>query len=290
MPLLLDCTTPCLNRLEADNIVWRPKGTVSPDLRVAILNLMPEKELTEYHLLSRIGHSTKWLEPLWLFTESHTPKNTTKDHLDALYTTWSKIRNDTVDGFIVTGAPVELMPFEDVHYWPELQRIFDWAADHCAASYAICWAAQAALYHFWDIDKSPLPQKLSGIFPHQETMPDHPLLHKMPPGFSFPYSRYTGNEAKAIRFRRDLEMAAFSEEAGPAIISDRSRRLIMVTGHPEYDRGRLQFEYNRDRERGLNPLIPANAFEGDDPEKPPLYPWHQDANQLYLNWLERLTI
>jgi homoserine O-succinyltransferase len=289
MPLLSDPRLPCLSRLESDEIEWRPSGSHSPDLRIAILNLMPEKEIAEYHLLSRLGTSSRWLEFIWLVTESYTPKNAPRNHIETFYTVWSKVRDQDIDGLIVTGAPVELMPFEAVTYWPELQRIFDWGADHCRGTYAICWAAQAALYHFWDIDKTVLDRKLSGIYEHPETDRQNPLMAGIEPGFSFPYSRYTGNPDKPIRYRRDLSMAAYSPEAGPAVITDRAFRLTMVTGHPEYDRNRLQYEYNRDCERGLNPHIPARAFLNDDPATPPLYPWHEPAITLYLNWVEQLT-
>ncbi len=289
MPLLLNPDMPCISRLEADGLTWRPKHSLSPDLRIAVLNLMPEKEVTEYHLLSRLGHTAKWLEILWLFTESYTPRNAPRHHLDAFYTIWSKIRTEAIDGLVVTGAPVELMPFEEVTYWPELQRIFDWGADSCRAVYAVCWAAQAALYHFWDIDKSTLPQKLSGVYTHEEILNKNPLMRNLNQGFTFPYSRYTGNLDKPVRYRRDLEMAAYSQNAGPAIITDRSHRLVMVTGHPEYDQQRLKYEYTRDLERGLNPVIPANAFPDDNPEREPLYPWHTPGITLYQNWLERLT-
>lgn len=288
MPLLSDPRLPCLKRLETDDIVWRPTGSSSPDLRIAVLNLMPEKQLTEYHLLSRLGVGKQWLEFIWMITESYTPKNAPRDHLDTFYTVWSKIRDQSIDGLIVTGAPVELMPFEAVTYWPELQRIFDWAANHCRCTYAICWAAQAALYHFWDIDKTLLPQKLSGIYRHPEIDSQNPLMHGIEAGFAFPYSRYTGNPDKPIRFRKDLNLGACSPDAGPAVITDRSHRIVMVTGHPEYDRQRLQYEYNRDFERGLNPRIPANAFPDDDPQSAPLYPWHEPAIALYQNWLGRL--
>jgi len=288
MPLLLAPDMPCRNQLEIEGINCPSKDSNKPDLRIAILNLMPEKELTEHHLLSRLGHSQKFLEIIWLITESYTPRNAPRHHLNAFYTLWSKIRNESIDGLIITGAPVELMPFEEVTYWPELQRIFDWGADRCQATYAICWAAQAALYHFWDIDKCTLPHKLSGIYPHEEVLKTNALMKGLDSNFAFPYSRYTGNADKPIRYRQDLEMAACSQDAGPAIITDRSQRLVMVTGHPEYDRKRLQYEYNRDRERGLDPKIPANAFPSDDPEQDPLYTWHKPAITLYQNWLERL--
>lgn len=289
MPLLLDPQTPCIPRLQDEGIKCLSIGTYSPDIQVAVLNLMPDKESTEYHLLSRLGHSPLRLQIHWLFTETYTPKNVSRQHLETFYTTRSKLYGRVIDGLIVTGAPVERMRFEDVAYWSELQAVFDWAADCCQTTYAICWAAQAALYHFWRIEKYTLPKKLSGLYSHPAILKTNPLLQGIQENFIFPYSRFTGTQGNLICSRPDLVMAAYSEQTGPAIVTDRSHRLVMVTGHPEYDRLRMQYEYQRDLKRGQDPDIPVNAFPNDDPNAEPLYPWHQPAIQLYQNWLNRLT-
>ena len=255
-------------------------------LKILILNLMPLKITTETDLIRLLSNSPLQVEIEFLGLSTHTPKNTPIEHLMSFYTKFSKIKNAYYDGMIITGAPVEMLPFEEVKYWGELTRILDWARTHVTSTYYICWAAQAAMYHFYGVNKYPLDKKLFGVFRHTINNPAFPLFRGFDDVFYAPHSRHTTVYAEEIKQHPELEILSQSDEAGVYIAASRGGREIYVTGHSEYSPFTLHNEYKRDMEKGMgNVELPKNYYEDNDPKKPPLVQWRSHANLLYINWL-----
>ncbi|MBQ8732822.1 MAG: homoserine O-succinyltransferase [Oscillospiraceae bacterium] len=289
MPINIPDTLPALATLEKENIfVMTEQRAQSQDirpLRIAILNLMPKKIETETQLLRVLGNTPIQVDIELLQTASYSSKNTPQEHLIKFYRTFDEIKNERFDGLIVTGAPVEQMPFEEVDYWPELCQIFDWASKNVFSCLFICWAAQAALYYGYGIEKYPLDEKLFGIFRHYNRIPSHPLLRGFDEVFYAPHSRHTEVLAEDILKHPQLEILSDSEEAGAYIIGDKAHRNFYVTGHSEYDPMTLASEYFRDLDKGLPISIPKNYFPDDDPGKTPPHVWRAHAHLLFTNWL-----
>ena len=216
---------------------------------------------------------------------SHTSKNTSPQHLTTFYKTFEEVRNDTFDGLIITGAPVEQLPFEEVDYWEELCEIMEWSKHNVYSTFHICWGAQAGLYYHFGINKYPLDEKLSGIYRHKVLNPTHHLMFGFDDSFLIPHSRYTTVRTEDLKRCAGLEVLAVSDEAGAAVICNKTGRQVFITGHAEYDRETLANEYYRDLSRGLNPNVPCNYFPGDDPSKTPPMVWRSNATLLYTNWL-----
>ncbi len=253
-------------------------------LKIGIVNLMPTKEATEAQLMRMIGNSSLQIEPVLIRMASYNPKNTSQTHLDAFYTTFDEVKKTGLDGLIVTGAPIEMMPFEQVEYWDELCEIMRWSKEYVSSNLFLCWGGQAALKFFYDIEKYPLAQKCNGIFPHtHSSCPE--LLRGMDDIIFAPHSRHTEIRKSDILAHPDLEILIESEQAGLLIVANKSRSLIFDFGHMEYDRNTIALEYKRDKDKGMNPEIPYNYFPNDDPTQTPKLMWRANAEMFFRNWV-----
>lgn len=290
MPVNLPDKLPAVEILKKENIFVMDDLRASTQdirpLKILVLNLMPLKITTETDLIRLLSNSPLQVEIEFLGLSSHTPKNTPIEHLMSFYTTFTKVKKRYYDGMIITGAPVEMIPFREVTYWDEITRIFDWARTHVTSTFYICWGAQAALYHFYGINKHPLEKKLFGVFRHQLNDPSFPLFRGFDDTFFAPHSRHTTILRDEIRQRPELSILSESEDAGVYIVSSRGGREFYVTGHSEYSPLTLHNEYLRDMEKGMDSVeIPLNYYRDNDPNKPPLVQWRSHANLLYINWL-----
>lgn len=290
MPVNLPDKLPAVEILKKENIFVMDDLRASTQdirpLKILVLNLMPLKITTETDLIRLLSNSPLQVEIEFLGLSSHTPKNTPIEHLMSFYTTFSKVKKRYYDGMIITGAPVEMIPFREVTYWDEITRIFDWARTHVTSTFYICWGAQAALYHFYGINKYPLDKKLFGIFRHQLSDPSFPLFRGFDDTFFAPHSRHTTILRDEILQRPELSILSESEDAGVYIVSSRGGREFYVTGHSEYSPLTLHNEYLRDMEKGMDSVeIPLNYYRDNDPNQPPLVQWRSHANLLYINWL-----
>lgn len=254
-------------------------------LNIAILNLMPEKEKTELQLLRLLGNTPLQVNVTFLNTATHKSKNISKSHLDAFYKTFNEIKDERFDGMIITGAPIELMEFEDVNYWEELTEIMDWTKDNVTSVFHICWGAQAALYHHYGINKFELIEKCSGIFSHTISDPTVRLIHGFSDLYNAPHSRYTSVSVKEIEEHPELLLLSKSDEAGAFIIMSKDERHIMITGHLEYDACTLDDEYCRDVAKGIDVNVPVNYYPDDNPQNTPMNTWRSHTFLLFSNWL-----
>ncbi|MBQ1350834.1 MAG: homoserine O-succinyltransferase, partial [Ruminococcus sp.] len=232
-----------------------------------------------------LGNSPLQVDIELLQMASHTSKNTSPHHLTTFYKTFDEIRNQTFDGLIITGAPVEQIPFEEVDYWEELCEIMEWSKHNVYSTFHICWGAQAGLYYHYGIQKYPLEEKLSGVYTHKVLTPFHPLMRGFDDTFVIPHSRYTTVRYEDIKKQLSLEVLAVSEQAGPAVIANKSGRQVFITGHAEYDRETLANEYYRDLNKGIDPNLPYHYFPDDDASLTPPMVWRSNATLLYTNWL-----
>ncbi|MCL2095620.1 MAG: homoserine O-succinyltransferase [Oscillospiraceae bacterium] len=254
-------------------------------LKIAVLNIMPTKIVTETQLIRLLSNTSLQVEIVLLRTETHKSKNTSSEHLSSFYKSFSQIKDEKFDGLIITGAPVETMPFEEVDYWDELCEIMLWSKKNVYSALHICWGAQAGLYFHYGINKHPLEKKLSGVFAHEVNKPEHELVRGFDEIFYAPHSRYTEIRKKDVDLMPDLEILASSEEAGVHIVASKKMRQFYITGHSEYDYDTLALEYFRDRDKGLDIEIPANYFPGDDISRTPKNIWRGHAHLLFSNWL-----
>ncbi|UVI31776.1 homoserine O-acetyltransferase MetA [Paenibacillus spongiae] len=254
-------------------------------LRIAILNLMPTKETTETQLLRLIGNTPLQVEAVLLHPKTHTSKNTSSEHLESFYKTFDEIEHEYYDGMIITGAPVEHLPFEEVNYWEELKTIMDWSARRVTSTFHICWASQAGLYHHYGVPKYDLDEKMFGVFTHTIEKQNVPLLRGFDEQFFVPQSRHTEVRQEDIDRVSDLEVLSVSEDAGVYIAASRNGRQIFVTGHSEYDPLSLKYEYDRDKAKGMTIDVPKNYFPRNDPSLQPRSSWRAHANLLFSNWL-----
>ncbi|MGJ9382600.1 homoserine O-acetyltransferase MetA [Salipaludibacillus sp. CF4.18] len=291
MPIKIPARLPAREILEKENIFMMDNEQASLQeirpLNIVILNLMPEKQKTEGHLLRLLGNSPLQVDITFLKTVTYEPKNESKSHMEDFYTSFSEIKHRKFDGMIITGAPIEHFQFEEVQYWKEMTEIMDWAKDHVTSSLHICWGAQAALYHHYGIDKLPLEEKCSGIFEHQifNGHGDIKLLRGFDDEFIAPHSRHTNVSIDEIKAAPDLEVLATSKEAGPFLMMSKDGKHIMATGHLEYDTVTLKEEYERDLERGLSVKLPVHYFPNNNPHEKPLNRWRSHAHLLFSNWL-----
>jgi homoserine O-succinyltransferase len=289
MPVKIPDTLPAMGILESENIfVMGESRALHQDiraLRVAILNLMPTKIVTETQLLRLLGNSPLQVEVELVHMESHDSRNTPPEHLVRHYSTFREVQGRKFDGLVVTGAPVEQLPFEDVDYWPELVELMEWARTHVYSSLFICWGAQAALYHYHGVPKYALPEKMFGVFPHTLQVRHERLARGFDDVFYAPHSRHTEIRREDVLAVPDLVLLSESAEAGVYIVLSADRRNVFVTGHSEYDPLTLQSEYVRDVNKGLPIAVPRNYFPGDDPAGAPVVRWRGHANLLFSNWL-----
>ena len=289
MPINIDNDLPVRKILEDENIfVMDTDRATSQNIRplnILIVNLMPLKEDTELALLRSLANTPLQVNVSFVRMDSHESKNTSEDHLERFYVYFDEVKKHRYDGLIITGAPVETMPFEEVDYWKELSEIMEWSKTHVTSTLYICWGAQAGLYYHYGIQKHLLKEKLSGIYKHHTFHKRTPLVRGFDDAFYVPHSRYTGFNKEDILNSENLEIVAESDQAGPYLIIDKNGKNIFVTGHPEYDQLTLDKEYKRDLAKGIHPNIPENYYPENDPTRIPPKTWRCHANTLYYNWL-----
>ena len=292
MPINVPDDLPAREVLESEGIeVMREYDAVRQDirpLRILLMNLMPKKLDTEVQIARVLSHTPLQVELTLLTTASYTPNNTSKQHLRAFYKTLDQVRDEKFDGLIVTGAPVERLPFEDVDYWSELCEVLDWADSNAFRRFYICWGAQAALYHRYGVPKYDLGGKLSGVFEQQVKAPNSRLLGGFPASFPCPVSRFTTVKLEDLEKLPQLNVLAASEESGPCFVEDRATGDVYSFNHPEYDADTLLQEYQRDRDAEPDATVPANYFPGDDPTATPINAWRPYGYLLFGNWMSEL--
>ena len=289
MPIKIQNDLPVREILEKENIfVVEENRALHQDIRplqICILNLMPLKEDTELQLLRALSNTPLQIDVSFMRVSSHQALNTSPNHLNRFYNTWDELRDNTYDGMIITGAPVEQLQFEEVDYWKELCNIFEWTKTNVTSTFHICWGAQAGLYYHYGLKKIMLPEKLFGIYRHKVLQRKVPLVRGFDDIFLMPHSRYTAVPAKAIHECRDLVVLAESDEAGVMLCMSRDGRQIFSMGHAEYDRQTLDKEYRRDVAKDLAIDVPKNYYPDNDPNNKPLLEWRSHCDMLYSNWL-----
>lgn len=289
MPLNLPSRLPAVEILKSENIFVMDSQQASTQdirpLRIVILNLMPLKITTETDLIRLLSNTPLQIEVDFLKISGHISKNTPVEHMMTFYKDFSTLRSENYDGMIITGAPVEQMPFEEVDYWKEVSEIFDWARTHVTSTLYICWAAQAGLYHFYGVPKYPLPQKMFGIFKHKVYDHQNPIFRGFDDEFYVPHSRHTEVRKSDIEKVPELTLLSESEESGVYMVMARGGREFFITGHSEYSPYTLDTEYRRDLDKGLPIEMPLNYYRNNDPKEGPLVRWRGHANLLFSNWL-----
>ena len=289
MPIRVQNDLPVKEILEQENIfVMDEYRAAHQDIRpisIGLLNLMPLKEDTERQILRSLSNTPLQVDVTFVRVSSHVSKNTSTSHIYKFYESFESIKRQKFDGFIITGAPIELLPFEEVDYWEELKEIMDWTTSNVTSTLHLCWGAQAGMYYHYGIDKIELPQKMFGVFRHRVRNRKIPLVRGFDDVFYAPHSRHTTVPADLLEQDERITILADSEEAGIFLCMAKDGRQIFVMGHPEYDRMTLDAEYKRDRAKGMEIQLPANYYPNGDPNEKPLLTWRACANNLYTNWL-----
>ena len=289
MPIKIPGDLPAKSILEAENIfVMDELRATTQDIRplqILILNLMPIKQDTELQLLRVLSNTPLQIEVSFMKMNSHISLNTPIQHLNRFYNTFDELKAKKFDGLIITGAPVEQIPFEEVDYWAELCEIMEWSISHVTSTLHICWGAQAGLYYHFGLEKILLPEKMSGVYEHKVMNRKIPLVRGFDDYFMIPHSRHTSVRAEDIHNCSELTVLAESEEAGVLLCMTQGGRQIFVMGHPEYDRYTLHNEYMRDKNKGLQVPLPKNYYPNDDDREKPDLQWRSHSNNLYSNWL-----
>jgi len=289
MPINVPANLPAIEELKKENIfIMEETRALHQDirpLRVALLNLMPVKMVTEADLLRSLANTPLQVELDLLYMDEHFSKNTPREHMEVFYKTFDQIRDHRYDGLIITGAPVELLEFEEVDYWKTLCEVMEWSKTNVSSTMHICWGAQAGLYYHYGIRKYELPAKVFGVFDHQITDRTHQLVRGFDDVFPAPHSRYTENRQADIEKHPDLVLLAWSPDVGSNIVLSRDNRQIFISGHLEYNPQTLKDEYERDHGKGLDTAIPKNYFPDDDPARDPVIRWRAHASLLFSNWL-----
>ena len=290
MPIKIPNHLPAASVLERENIFFmdadRAYGQDIRPLRLLILNLMPTKSVTETQLLRLLGNTPLQVEADFIYTESYLPQHTSMDYLGEFYGTFAEVRNRKYDGFLMTGAPVEQMPFEEVAYWDELCEIMEWSKTHAFSSFHICWGAQAGLYYHYGVKKHPVAPKVFGVFRHHLCVQNEKLFRGFDDEFYVPHSRHTEIWREEIERVPELTIMAEAEEpAGVYCVADLKNSQFFITGHAEYDPMTLKGEYDRDVAAGLPINVPCNYYPDDDPTQQPVVRWRSVANLMFANWL-----
>jgi len=289
MPLKLQQNLPAIELLKKEYIFVEEFSDISGQdirpLRVVVLNLMPLKITTETDIIRLLSNTQLYIEIDWMKIKNHTSKNTSAEHINTFYKDLEALKDRHYDGMIITGAPVETLDFHDVTYWDELTRIFDWARANVGSTFYICWAAQAALHHFYGVPKYTLPAKMFGVFTHTMNEPHLPIFRGMDDAFFAPHSRHTAIYREDILKVPELTLLSESKEAGVYMVLSRKGRDFYITGHSEYAPHRLHDEYIRDVNKGLPITVPVNYYPADDVSQPPVVRWRSHANLLFTNWL-----
>jgi len=289
MPLNLPDKIPAIDLLKQENIfVMNTERASTQDIRplkMLILNMMPIKITTETDLIRLLSNTPLQIEVDFLKLNSHTPKNTPIEHLKAFYRPFSEVREQTYDGMIITGAPVETISFKEVTYWEEITGVFDWARTHVTSTFFICWAAQAGLYHYYNVPKHALDKKMFGVFSHKVLEPLNPIFRGFDDEFFVPHSRHTTILRSDLEKVPELTILSESPNAGVYLVMGRNGREFFVTGHSEYSPNTLDEEYKRDLAKGLDIELPYNYYKNDNPAERPIVRWRGHANLLFSNWL-----
>ncbi len=289
MPIRIDNELPAKQNLEIENIFVMSNSRADMQdirpLKIIILNLMPTKLETETQLLRLLSNTPLQVNIDFLQVKSHKSKNVSRIHMQKFYSYFDDIKDNRYDGMIITGAPVELLEFEEVDYWDELCMIMEWSKKNVYSTFHICWGAQAGLYYHYGINKKKLDKKMFGIFPHKSLDVTHPLMRGFDDIYYVPHSRHTTVDRQDIAQVKDLQIISYSDIAGVHIVSDMDCRQFFVTGHSEYDRDTLAREYFRDKNKGLEIEKPYNYFPDDDENAVPVMSWKSSANLLFSNWL-----
>lgn len=289
MPIRIPSNLPAQDVLSSENIfTMDDRRAQHQDIRplvVGILNLMPNKIETEIQLLRLLSNTPLQINVDLIRIDSQAPKNTPEQHMNAFYHAFDDIAHKRYDGLIVTGAPIAHLDYEQVKYWSRMTMIMDWARRHVQSSLFLCWAAHAAMYHYFGINRKLREEKLCGVYQHQMLHPTNELLRGFDPAFQAPHSRFGDISKQDYESVEGLQVLASSNQAGAYVSASRDKRMVFVTGHPEYDPDTLKLEYLRDLKAGLNPSVPVNYFKNDDPQQPPLVSWRGHGNLLFNNWL-----
>ncbi len=289
MPIVVPKKLPAYNTLSEENVFVMAKIRANHQdirpLKIAIVNLMPTKEVTETQLLRMLANTSLQVEIELLHMESHQSKNTGKDHLTSFYKTFEEVKNNRYDGMIITGAPVEDIPFEDVDYWDELATLMEFSKSQVFSTLHICWGAQAGLYYHYGIPKNILDEKIFGVFSHDVLEKTSKLMRGFDEEFNAPHSRHTESSKESIYDCKELKILAASDDAGPHVMATHDYRQVFIQGHAEYDKETLKKEYDRDIGKGMEIDIPKNYYKNNDPQNEPKITWRSHANLLFTNWL-----
>ena len=292
MPIRIPDGLPARDTLISEGVrVMSERVAVRQDIRpmrIGLLNLMPNKIRTEVQIARLLGASPLQVEFILVRVGGHTPKNTPAEHLFSFYHRWEDIRDQKFDGFIITGAPVEKLAFEDVTYWDEMKAIFDWTATNVHSTLNVCWGAMAAIWHFHRVPKYILDEKAFGVYRHQNLNPASPYMNGFSDDFMIPVSRWTECRAEDVEKASGLEILMNSEKTGLCIVHERKGNRLYVFNHIEYDSTSLAEEYFRDKESGVDIQLPHNYFPDDDPSQPPLNRWRSHAHLLFGNWINNM--
>ena len=289
MPIKIPSDLPANSILHGENIFCiTEKRALKQDIRplkIALLNIMPTKIVTETQLIRLLGNTPLQVELDFIRPSTHTSKNTSEEHINNFYKSFEDIKGSKYDGMIITGAPVELLDFEDVDYWDELKEIMEWTKTNVTSTFHICWAALAGLYYHYGIPKISLDKKFFGVFEHKVLRKKSMLVRGFDDVFLAPHSRYSTVELSDVKNNSSLQLIAESDDVGAYIIASKDKKQIFVTGHSEYDSDTLKLEYERDVNLGKDIHVPINYFEGDNPKNHPVVRWRSHANLLFYNWL-----
>ncbi|WP_029040902.1 homoserine O-succinyltransferase [Cucumibacter marinus] len=292
MPIKIPDHLPARQTLEAEGInIMDSTRAARQDIRplqIGLLNLMPNKQRTETQFARLIAASPLQVELTLVRITDHKSKSTPEEYLSTFYSTWEEVRNRKFDGFIVTGAPIAHLPFEEVRYWPEMIEIMDWTQTHVHSTMFICWGVQAALYHFYGASRKRRENKAFGVYRHKNIKPNSPFLRGFSDDFAVPVSRYNDIDRDTLPKGDGLEILIDSDEIGPCMLEDPSRRSLFMLNHLEYDSTSLQEEYERDRKAGLDTAPPVNYFPDNDPTKKPRNIWRSHAHLLFQNWINEM--
>ena len=294
MPIRIPTGLPAIDVLTAEGVMVMPEDVAARQdirpLHIGLLNLMPNKVRTEAQFARLIGATPLQIDLTLIRMTDHVSRNTGAEHLEAFYTTFEAARSRRFDGLIITGAPIELLEFEEVSYWPELREVFDWTQSHVHSTFAICWGGQAMLHHFHGVPKHALPEKAFGCYRQKALAADSPFLRGLSDDFATPVSRWTEVRAGDVPTGPEtgLRILCGSEETGPCLIEDPRRRALYMFNHVEYDTTSLKEEYDRDMARGAPICVPAHYYPGDDPARPPENRWRSHAHLLFGNWINEI--
>jgi len=292
MPIKIPDDLPAVAALQAEGVmIMRETDAIRQDIRpmrIGLLNLMPDKIRTETQIARLLAATPLQVELSLIRITDHVPRNTSADHLSSFYRPWADVRRERFDGFLITGAPVEKLPFDEVSYWDELRAIFDWTQGHVHACLNICWAAQAALYHFHRVPKRSLATKAFGVYRHRNLAPSSPYLRGFSDDFAIPVSRWTEVRREDLPPASGIHVLMDSVETGLGMLEDARHRSLYMFNHVEYDADTLQAEYLRDLERAENPALPVDYFPENDPRRRPLNRWRSHAHLFFANWINQI--